>query len=42
VTAGKVTLRDGAKVEILNPEAAADPAAAIAQGNSYAETAPQP
>lgn len=42
VTAGKVTLRDGTKVEVLNAPPGADPAAAIAQGNGVAEVPTQP
>jgi membrane fusion protein, multidrug efflux system len=37
VTAGKVTLRDGSKVEVLNAPAKADPAAVIAQSSGIAE-----
>src|SRR5690606_28334233 len=42
VTAGKVTLRDGIKVEVLNLPRAADPAAAIAQGATVADAPKQP
>jgi membrane fusion protein (multidrug efflux system) len=40
VTAGKVTLRDGSKVEVLNaPAKPADPAAAVAQASNVAQAA---
>lgn len=39
VTAGKVTLRDGTKVEVLNAPAAAPEAAAVAQTAAIAEAA---
>jgi membrane fusion protein, multidrug efflux system len=49
VTAGKVTLRDGLKVEVLNAPVAAEPepvkpdsAAVIAQTDAVAEVPPQP
>jgi membrane fusion protein (multidrug efflux system) len=42
VTAGKVTLRDGTKVEVLNPPPPANEAAAIAQASTVAEAPKQP
>jgi len=42
VTAGKVTLRDGIKVEVLNAPAKADPAAVVAQAGSIADNADKP
>lgn len=42
VTAGKVTLRDGIKVEVLNAPKLPDPAAVIAQGAGIAEAPKQP
>jgi membrane fusion protein, multidrug efflux system len=39
VTAGKVTLRDGSKVEVLNAPVKADPAAVIAQSSGVAKAA---
>lgn len=39
VTAGKVTLRDGIKVEVLNAPTKADPAAVIAQSSGVADAA---
>lgn len=39
VTAGKVTLRDGIKVEVLNAPAKADPAAVVAQTSAIADAA---
>lgn len=38
VTAGKVALRDGSKVEVLNAPAKSDPAAVIAQASNIAQT----
>jgi membrane fusion protein (multidrug efflux system) len=42
VTAGKVTLRDGIKVEVLNAPKAADPAAVVALSNGIADAPTQP
>lgn len=42
VTAGKVALRDGSKVEVLNPLPQADPSTAVAQGDATTKTAMQP
>jgi membrane fusion protein (multidrug efflux system) len=41
VTAGKVTLRDGSSVEVLNPQVVTDPAA-VAQATTASRTAMQP
>ena len=41
VTAGKVALRDGSKVEVLNAPVKADPAAVVAQTSDIAQAAPK-